>query len=100
MGGDKRWNKPKTAVKAASICQASNRRAACCATLPTRARLRHHHGPMGSECDGVDYESLATVLAVAIAAFTKHNHDWPRRGRGQSASGRQMLIDENTDRVE
>ena len=59
--------KPKTA---------SNRGAdACCATLPTRARLRHHRAPMGSNCDGVDYESLATVLIVATAAFTKLNYN-------------------------
>ena len=30
---------------------------ACCAPLPTRVRLTHHHEPMGSKCDGVDYES-------------------------------------------
>ena len=44
-----------------------------CAPLPTRARLRHHHEPMGSDRDGIDYESLATLLAVAIAAFSKRN---------------------------
>ena len=81
--------KPKTTVQRASICQASGRcTAACCAALPTRARVRHHHEPMGSACDGVDYESLASVLTVAIAAFSKPDQNWSGRGRGQSPSGR------------
>ena len=64
--------------------------AACCATLPARARLRHHE-PMGSDCDGIDYESLAAILAVvavAIAAFTQLNHNLSHRGPGKSASGK------------
>ena len=56
--------------------------------VPPRAGLRHHHEPMESDSDGVDYESLASVLAVAIAAFPKFNHSLSRRGQGQSVSGR------------
>ena len=41
--------------------------------IPPRARLRHHHEPMESDRDGADYESLASVLEVAIAAFTTVN---------------------------
>ena len=37
-------------------------------------------------CDGVDYESLATFLADAIAAFSTRNHNLSRRGREQSPS--------------
>ena len=86
VGGNKRWDKPKTVVQPASICQANNRRctAVCCTTPPTRARLRHHHELMGSDCDGVDYgKSLATLLAVGYSAFSKRNHYLSRRGRGQ-----------------
>ena len=53
--------------------------------LPTRARLRHPHEPMGSDCDDVDYESLTTVLAVAIAAFTKLNRLVSSRTRAVGA---------------
>ena len=53
-----------------------------------RARVRHHHEPMESGSDGVDHKSLASVLAVAIAAFTKLNHNLSRRGQGQLVSGR------------
>ena len=75
------------------ICLPSNScTAACCATLPTRARLRHHHEPIGCDCDGVDYEGLVTVLAVAIAAFTKLNHNLSRRGQ------RAVGVWENLDR--
>ena len=35
--------------------------------------------------DGVDYESLTSVIAVAIAIFTKLNHNLSHQGRGQSA---------------
>ena len=45
---------------------------------PTHASLRHHHEPKGSEYDGVDCESLAPLLAVAIAAFFKRNHNLSR----------------------
>ena len=44
---------------------------ACCAALPTRARFRHHHEPMGLDCDGIDHESHATLLAVAIGALAQ-----------------------------
>ena len=52
-----------SSTKAASICQASNKTcAACCALLPTPARLRHHHEPLGRGCcDCVDYESSCDV---------------------------------------
>ena len=91
VGGNKRCDMQETAAnehKTASICQATRVPAACCAPLPTRARLRPLHEPMGSDCDGVDHESLASVLAVAIAAFTKLNHNLSPRGKGQSVSGR------------
>ena len=38
--------------------------------------------------NGVDYESLASVLAAAIAAFTKLKHTLSRQGQGQSVAGR------------
>ena len=63
------------AVVVASICQARNKTCAdCCALLPTPARLRHHHEPLGRGCcDCVDYESSC---GVAQPQFL------PRRGRG------------------
>ena len=43
---------------------------------------------MGSDSDGDDYESLATLLTVAIAPFAKHKIHTIRtcRGRGQPAA--------------
>ena len=63
-----------SSTKAASICQASNKTcAACCALLPTPARLRHHKR-LGRGCgDCVDYESSCDVA---------HRQFLPRRGRG------------------
>ena len=43
----------------------------CCVPIPTATHLGRHHEPMGSDSDGDDYESLATLLAVAIAAFAR-----------------------------
>ena len=57
-------------------------------SIPPRARFRHHHELMESYSDNVDYESLACVLAVAIAAFTKLNHNLSHRRQGQSMSRR------------
>ena len=51
--------------------------------ITPRARLRLHHEPMESDSDGIDYESLASVLAVGI---TKPIHNLSRRGQGQSVS--------------
>jgi len=58
-----RYAENSSSTKAASICQASNKTcAACCALLPTPARLRHHHEPLGRGCcDCVDYESSCDV---------------------------------------
>ena len=38
----------------------------------TGTQLGPQHKPMGSDGDGDDYESLPTLVAVAIAAFAKH----------------------------
>ena len=56
----------------------------CRVKLSTGTPLGPHHEPMGSDSDGDDYESLATLLAVAIAAFAKHKAHTTRtcRGRG------------------
>ena len=43
-----------------------------CVLLSAGARLRPRHVPMGSDGDGHDYESLATLVTVAIAPFAKH----------------------------
>ena len=62
--------------------RASNRACtACCAPLPTPARLKHHHEPLGRGCcDCLDYESSCDVAQP---------HFLPRRGRGGSwPSGR------------
>ena len=58
-----RYAENSSSTKAASICQACNKTcAACCALLPTPARLRHHHEPLGRGCcDCVDYESSSDV---------------------------------------
>ena len=69
-----RYAESSSSTKAASICQASNKTcAACCALIPTPARLRHHE-PLGRGCcDCVDDESSCDVAQP---------HFWPRRGRG------------------
>ena len=41
---------------------------------------------MESDSGSAVYESLDSVLAVAIAAFTKRNYNWSRRGQRQSVS--------------
>ena len=71
-----RYAENSSSTKAASICQASNKTcAACCALLPTPARLRHHHEPLGRGCcDLVDYESSCVVAQP---------HSLTRRGRGR-----------------
>ena len=72
MGFHRSWEATTVVISQKQQCEykphlsPSNKcTAACCATLPTRARLRHLPEPMGSDCDGVDYASLASVLAVA-----------------------------------
>ena len=62
--------------RSSTKCQASNKTcAACCALLPTPARLRHHHEPLERGCcDCVDYEESS--CDVAQPQFL------PRRGRG------------------
>ena len=44
----------------------------CCVPISAGTHLGPHHMPMGSDSDGHDYESLATLDAVAIAPFAKH----------------------------
>ena len=102
VGGNKRCNKPKTVQDASTVsAKQATVSTACCAPPPTRARLRHHHEPMGSDGDCVDYKSLATLLAVAIAAFFRRNHNSSSRGRRQAPSGRYMVMyDINTDSEE
>ena len=77
-----RYAENSSSTKAASICEASNKTcAAFCALLPTPARLRHHHEPLGRGCsDCVDHESSCDVAQPQFL---------PHRGRGgQSPSGR------------
>ena len=89
LGGSKLCKKSKTAVRVPAASLSKKSTAACCATLPTGARLRHLHEPMGSYGGGVDYESHASVLAVvASAAFIKLNHNLSSRAQGQPVSGR------------
>lgn len=76
-------------VQAASICKA--RRKLLLAVprhAPARATGIYLHDPMVSDGDGVDYESLSCVLAVASAVFAKPNHNVSSRGRVQSVSGK------------
>ena len=70
-----RYAENSNIAKAASLCQASNKScAACCAMLPSPARLRHHHDPLGRACcDRVDDESSCDVAQPQFL---------PRRGRG------------------
>ena len=70
-----RYAEHSSNTKAASIWQVSNKNcAACCAPLPTPARVRHHHEPLGRVCcDCVVYESSCDVAQPQRL---------PRRGRG------------------
>ena len=70
-----RYAENSSSTKAASICQASNKTcAACCDLLPTPARVRDHHEPLGCGCcDCVDYESSCDVAQPQFLS---------RRGRG------------------
>ena len=70
-----RYDENSCSTKAASIFQVSNKTcAACYALLPTPARLRHHHEPLGrGSCDCVYYESSCDVAQPQLL---------PRRGRG------------------
>ena len=90
VGGNTRRKKPKVAVQATSICRTSETGALLLAAprYPSASRLGHYHEPVGSGCDGVAYESLATVLPVVTAACSKRYHNMSRRSRGQSVSGR------------
>ena len=59
-----RYAENSSSTNAASICRASNKTcAACCALLPTPARLRHHHELLGRGCcDCVDYSTKAVTI--------------------------------------
>ena len=87
-GRPNRSNEPKTVAQQHKPHLPSTSVSHC--PTPRRARLRHHHEPMESDSDRVDYESLASVLAlrVEIAAFTKPNHNLSSRGQRQSMSRR------------
>ena len=58
-----RYAENNSRIKAAFICQPSNKTCApCCALLPSPARLRHHHEPLWLCCyDCVHYESSFDV---------------------------------------
>lgn len=85
MRGDKNSDVlPKTAVEFKPHLSANQAQTYCClcATLPTHAFLRPHFEPKGADCDCVGHESLATLIAVATATFSKRNHTLFRRERG------------------
>ena len=62
-------------------------RGAAAASRYPLAHISHlgpHHESMGPDSDGEDYESLATLLAVALAALSKHKTHTTRTCRGRS----------------
>ena len=94
-GRPNRSNEPKTVAQQHKPHLPSTSVSHC--PTPRRARLRHPHEPMESNrSDGVDYESLASVLAVvASAALTKHSPSSATTCRGQGTVGvwENLLID-------
>lgn len=62
VGGNKRPSMTKKAVPRGRIYPSKQQDLCCLPRSATHPRVahRHHHQPMGTDCDGVDYESLAT----------------------------------------
>lgn len=85
VGGHKRPNMPKAAAPREgphlSAKQSNRTCAACrCPAIHPRGPHKHHHERMGSDCDAVDYKSLACHSLPDVAMSS--NHNLSRRGRG------------------